>query len=186
MRGDHKILLKLARAMATNTNVTELLLSQSQFGVTSGQVEALVDSLQLNSTLKVLHMDCCRLNSLQLVYLANGIGSNHTLTDVSCITRGPYVSHREGQKELPGPVQEAFAVAVEANGSISKLALHWPADGIFKDIISQRLEKNATTTVTTALKEAPSVKGHAVGLGANYEVAVHMEAQRSFAREDFA
>lgn len=104
---------KLAKAIASNTFIAQLLLPNTNLSAVDGGV--LAESVAANSTLKVLNIDSNFLGQMEMDSLANASGTNQSLEELRVNNQHGLMMGRSSF--------EAFSNAVKANKFICKLGL---------------------------------------------------------------
>jgi len=119
-----RIAPKLMKAMATNTNMTTLLLSNANLRKPQGA--QLTESLKANKTLEVLNIESNFLDSDKIKHMAEAL----TMNKESKINTWRFDNQRDIGTYFGRPVEEALATLVQTNKSIVKLGfrcqdMHW-------------------------------------------------------------
>eukprot|EP00747_Dinoflagellata_sp_TGD_P031578 gnl/TRDRNA2_/TRDRNA2_135381_c0_seq1.p2 gnl/TRDRNA2_/TRDRNA2_135381_c0~~gnl/TRDRNA2_/TRDRNA2_135381_c0_seq1.p2 ORF type:complete len:481 (-),score=107.90 gnl/TRDRNA2_/TRDRNA2_135381_c0_seq1:182-1624(-) len=130
-----RIAPKLMEAMATNTHIETLSLSNSNLNKSQGP--ALAQSLRKNTTLRILNLESNCLDSAAVKAIAEAIGENRE-SGVECL-------RVEQQKQVGRffgrPVEEAFGQMMQQNQMIIKLGFHCD-DHHWRNIIDRALLRN--------------------------------------------
>lgn len=126
---------KLMKAMATNTRIVSLNLTDSN--VFSEQGNQLGESLKSNGTLKILELERNHLNSENIRNIAIGLTDNST----TVLETWRFASQMEQGTTFGRPTEEALGVMMRKNDRILKLGVYCQ-DAHWRDVISRAILKN--------------------------------------------
>jgi hypothetical protein len=130
-----RIAPKLMRALATNTHIVSLNLTDSK--LQTEQAAQMADSLQANETLKVLEMEANHVKADEIKQMAIA------LTDNNCtvLETWRFASQVEQGTNFGRPTEEALGKMMEKNDRILKLGVYCQ-DAHWRNVISRAILRN--------------------------------------------
>jgi hypothetical protein len=130
-----RIAPKLMRALATNTQIASLNLTDSN--LQAEQATQMAESLQANGTLKVLEMEGNHVHSEEIRQIATALTDNST----TVLETWRFANQVEQGTTFGRPTEEALGKMMQKNDRILKLGVYCQ-DAHWRDVISRAVLKN--------------------------------------------